>query len=114
MNASGRSEPSPQVQPVCEPAVRRWAIISVVGGIVVAWGGAASFLFAGDVAFLSLAFLLGVLAVLAAHVQLYRAVRDDIIMAPEANSRFLQHLRWYGPAASIEVLLFVFSSSSRR
>jgi hypothetical protein len=99
---------------VCEPAVRRWAIISVAGGILVAWGGAAIFTFVGDAPFLPFVFLLGVLSVLAAHVQLYRVVRDDVVMAPEANARFLQHLRWFGPAASIEILFFVHSRASGR
>ena len=114
MSASSRPDPSPELQPVCEPSVRRWATISVAGGIVLAWGGAALVHFLGDVSSLPLVFLLGVLAVLAAHVQLYRAVRDDIVMAPEKNARFLQHLRWYGPAASIEVLLFAHSRAPRR
>jgi hypothetical protein len=52
-------------------------------------------------------FFAGVLVYWFCHVQLYRAVRDDIVMASEKNAYFIRILRWYGPAAAVEVLFWV-------
>ena len=58
--------------------------------------------------------LVGVLAYFALHIQLYRSVRDDIVMAPESNARYLRLLRWFGPAAAVELLIFISTSKPHR
>jgi hypothetical protein len=111
MHDTERPRPT-RVHPVCEPAVRRWATISVAALVALAWGGALLVQTGhteGPVPFLLLA---GTLGVMAAHFKLYRAVRDDIVMEPEANARFLQRLRWFGPAGALELLFFIHSARS--
>jgi hypothetical protein len=98
---------------VCEPATRNWALASVALLIVAAVAGAVPFFReAGSLAvpFFFVAFL----AYWFCHVQLYRAVRDDIVMAPEKNAYFIRNLRWYDPATAVEVLFFVLHSGPER
>jgi hypothetical protein len=58
-------------------------------------------------------FFVAILAYWFCHVQLYRAVRDDIVMASEKNAYFIRILRWYGPASAVEVLFFVLHPAPR-
>ena len=97
-------------QDICEAATRKWALVAV--GIVVALvvSGAAIPALQETGGLAAFFFFAGVLAYWFCHVQLYRAVRDDIVMAPEKNAYFIRILRWYGPAAAVEVLFFVLFS----
>jgi hypothetical protein len=91
---------------VCEAATRNWALASVAVLIAAAVSGALPFFREGGGLAVPF-FFVAVPAYWFCHIQLYRAVRDDIVMAPEKNAYFIRILRWYGPAAAVEVLFWV-------
>lgn len=90
----------------CGREALRWLWIATLApfGFAVALG--VQFIFSATVS--SLLLLLAVVGSFALTVLAYRKVKADLALEPDEKTLYLRQLRWFGPAATVDVLIRIY------
>ena len=90
---------------------RFWTHASVIALCTGAWGGAALLYFESSLSVPLL--LVGVAGAMISAWCAYRAVKDDPVLSEEERVRVLRWFKSFGPAAVVQLLLFIHFPNSK-